>query len=164
MRETNLVVTSEAPFVTSNWELNHSEWEASANGTGPAIDRISKDIIMCDWHYETRPKGYPSVAYLQDKGFRILPSTWRNKDAALAMLREARTTATPRMIGHLCTTWVGTEGFCRALLELEPLQKAAPKTDAKAKAKTKRQRGPQDIVASLKACMEELKHPAPKSE
>ncbi len=141
-------------------KFGYGKWEASANGTGPAIDRISKDIIMCDWHYETRPKGYPSIAYLQEKGFRILPSSWRNKDAALAMLREARTTATPRMIGHLCTTWVGTDGFCRALLDERPIEKAAPKTDAK----TKRQRGPGDIVAALKACMEELKHPAPKAD
>jgi Glycosyl hydrolase family 20, catalytic domain len=140
-------------------KFGYGEWEASGNGTGPAIDRIPKDIIMCDWHYETRPKGYPSVAYLQEKGFRMLPSTWRNKDAALAMLREARTTATPRMIGHLCTTWVGTEGFCRALLGVQTAAKPAPKADAKAK--TKRQRGPGDIVAALEACMAELKHPAP---
>jgi hypothetical protein len=143
-------------------KFGYGKWEASANGTGPAIDRIPRDIIMCDWHYETRAKGYPSVAYLQEKGFRMLPSTWRNKDAALAMLREARTTATPRMIGHLCTTWVGTEGFCRALLGEQPAEKPAPKTDAKAK--TKRQRGPGDIVAALEACMAELKHPATKTD
>ena len=51
--------------------FGYGKWEASQNGTGPAIDRIPKDIILCDWHYETRPKGYPSVAYLQEKGFRV---------------------------------------------------------------------------------------------
>ncbi len=135
--------------------FGYGKWEASANGTGPAIDQIPKDIIMCDWHYETRPQGYPSVVYLQEKGFRILPSTWRNKDAALAMLREARSTATPRMLGHLCTTWVGADGFCLALLGEIPTKKAEPKPDAKGK--TKRQRGAGDIVAALQACMEELK-------
>jgi hypothetical protein len=65
------------------------------------------------------------------------------------------------MIGHLCTTWVGTDGFCRAVLGEQPVEKAAPKTGAKAK--TKRQRGPGDIVAALNACMEELKQPAPKT-
>jgi hypothetical protein len=114
---------------------------------------------MCDWHYEARPKGYPSVAYLQEKGFPTLPSSWRNKDAALAMLREAKSKATPKLLGHLCTTWVGADAFCRALLGEQPVEKAPPKTDAKAK--TKRQRGSGDIVASLKACMEELKQPAP---
>jgi len=138
--------------------FGYGKWDASQNGTGPAIDRIPKDIILCDWHYETRPKGYPSIAYLQEKGFRMLPSTWWNKDAALAMLREARATATPRMIGHLCTTWVGAEGFCRALLDIQPPEEAKPKPKADAQAKTKTRRGgPREIVAALKACMEELK-------
>ncbi len=69
--------------------FQYGKWEASQNGTGPAIDRIPKDIIMCDWHYETRKDGYPSVGYLQEKGFRVMPATWWNKDNALAMLREA---------------------------------------------------------------------------
>jgi Glycosyl hydrolase family 20, catalytic domain len=141
--------------------FGYGKWEASQNGTGPAIDRIPKDIIMCDWHYETRPKGYPSVAYLQEKGFRVLPSTWHNKDAALGMLKEARSTATPKMIGHLCTTWVGASGFCRALLDDRPAEEAKPKPDAKAK---RRRGGPNEIVAALKACMEELKQPAAKAK
>jgi Glycosyl hydrolase family 20, catalytic domain len=143
-------------------KFGYGEWEASKNGTGPAIDMIPKDIIMCDWHYEKRPDGYPSVVYLQEKGFRMLPSTWRNKDAALAMLREARTKATPKMLGHLCTTWVGAQGFCRALLDEQPPEDTKPKADAKAK--TKRQRGAGDIVAALKACMEELNKVAPPTK
>src|SRR5262249_8026937 len=134
----------------------------SQNGTGPAIDRIPKDIILCDWHYETRSNGYPSVAYLQEKGFRMVPSTWRNKDAALAMLREARGTATPRIIGHLCTTWMGAEGICRALLGEMPPEQPKPKADAKAKTKARRGGGPREIVASLEACMEELKKNEPR--
>jgi hypothetical protein len=113
---------------------------------------VEVNYIMCDWHYEKRPEGYPSVVYLQEKGFRMLPSTWRSQDAALSMLREARTKATPKMLGHLCTTWVGAQGFCRALLDEPPPEDTKPKADAKAK----RQRGPGDIVAALKACMEEL--------
>jgi hypothetical protein len=133
--------------------FDYGEWEASQNGTAPAIDRIPKDIILCDWHYETRKQGYPSVAYLQEKGFRTLPSTWRNRDAALAMLREARTKATDRMIGHLCTTWVDVQGFCRALLDDQP--------PAESKPKSKSRRGDvRDIVAALKACMEELRRPS----
>jgi hypothetical protein len=142
-------------------KFGYGKWEASANSTGPAIDLVPKDIIMCDWHYETRPKGYPSVAYLQEKGFRMLPSTWWNKDAALAMLREARSTATPRMIGHLCTTWSGAQAICRALLDEQPAAEAKPKTDAKAK---RRRGGPREIVAALKACMEELQQPPTKTK
>jgi hypothetical protein len=161
--ERKLTMLMWADRLLDDKKLGYGKWESSANGTAPAIDLIPKDIIMCDWHYETRPKGYPSVAYLQEKGFRILPSSWRNKDAALAMLREARSTATPRMIGHLCTTWVGGDAFCRQLLEEpRPEQKAAPKPDEKAK--TKRRRGAGDIVAALKACMDELKQPGGKAQ
>jgi hypothetical protein len=136
-------------------KFGYEKWESSQNGTAAAIDRIPKDIILCDWHYETRVQGYPSVGYFQEKGFRVLPSSWRNKEAALAMLTEAQRGATERMIGHLCTTWVSAEPLCRAMLGEQP--------PATAKAKGKSRRGPQDIVASLKACMEELREASPST-
>ena len=100
-------------------KFSYGKWEASQNGTSGAIDRIPKDIILCDWHYHTTRQGYPSIAYFQQKGFRVLPSTWRNKDAALAVIAEARQDATERMIGHLSTCWVGGATFCRALLDYD---------------------------------------------
>jgi hypothetical protein len=135
-------------------KFGYGKWEASRNGTAGAIDRIPKDIILCDWHYETRPQGYASVAYLEEKGFRMMPATWWNKDAALAMLREARAGATERMIGHLCTTWVGAEAVCRALLDDQPAAEPQPKDKSKS-----RRGGPREIVAALQACMEELQRP-----
>ena len=87
--ERTLTMLMWADRLLDDKKFGYGEWEASKNGTSPAIDIIHKDIIMCDWHYEKRPDGYPSVVYLQEKGFRMLPSTWRNKDAARAMLREA---------------------------------------------------------------------------
>jgi hypothetical protein len=163
--ERKLTMLMWADRLLDDKQFGYGKWEASANGTAPAIDRIPKDIVMCDWHYETRKGGYPSVAYLQEKGFRVLPSTWHNKDAALAMLREARAKATPRLIGHLCTTWVGAQGVCGALLNEQPAEEAKPKPRADAKAKAKRQRGgAREIVAALKACMEELKQQAPTAK
>jgi hypothetical protein len=158
--ERKLTMLMWADRLLDDKQFGYGKWEASANGTGKAVDQIPKDIIMCDWHYETRSKGYPSVEYLQEKGFRVLPSTWHNKDAALAMLREAREKATPRMIGHLCTTWSGTQAICNALLDGTPAEEPKPKTGAKGKAKRQRG-GPREIVAALKACMEELKHATP---
>ena len=81
-------------------KFGYGKWEASANGTAGAIDRIPKDIIQCDWHYETRPKGYAVSRVSSEKGFPILPSTWHNDDLHLAMLRAA-CRAAPRMLGHL---------------------------------------------------------------
>jgi hypothetical protein len=102
--------------------MGYGEWEASRNRTAPAIDRIPKDIIICDWHYEPlekypgKPDRYRSVGYFQEKGFRVWPAGWRNKDAALALLAEARREPTDRMIGYLATTWTDGATVARALL------------------------------------------------
>lgn len=93
-------------------------WEASTNGTAPAIDLIPRDIIICDWHYEEMPE-YPSVRYFQDKGFRVLPSPWSNVTAALALLGAAQTEPTDRMLGMLCTGWSVGDGGARLLDSLD---------------------------------------------
>lgn len=84
--------------------LKYSEWEASRNNTQRAIDLVSKDIIVCDWHYEKRD-AYPSVPLLLSKGFRVWPSGWQPLEAAKAFSQYARQEKNPRMLGYLCTTW-----------------------------------------------------------
>lgn len=84
--------------------LGYSDWEASENGTAPAIDLIPKDIIMCDWHYAKRGS-YPSLPFLLQKGFRVWPSGWQPLDAAQAFSAVARQQKNERLIGFLCTTW-----------------------------------------------------------
>jgi len=85
-------------------KINYGEWEASKNGTAGAIDRISKDIVICDWHYELRP-AYESVPMFLEKGFRVWPASWRKPDAAKALIDYSRAQNHPRMLGHLNTTW-----------------------------------------------------------
>ena len=118
----------------------YGKWEASENGTSPAIEQIPKDIILCDWHYELR-SNYPSVHLFQEKGFRVWPSSWKNKDAALAFRNDARRGATERMLGHLATTWVSPSAVCRALLGAE----ARSGGDA------------QRVVDAMKACFTDAK-------
>jgi len=85
-------------------KCNYGKWEASANGTARAIDLISKDIIICDWHYELR-QAYESVPMFLEKGFRVWPASWRKPDAASAFVDYSRRFDNPRMLGHLNTTW-----------------------------------------------------------
>ena len=85
-------------------KFGYGTWEASKTGSHRAIDLIPKDIIICDWHYERRDD-YPSVRFFQQQGFRVLPSTWKNPDAAVALVRCARKDATERMLGVLFTGW-----------------------------------------------------------
>ena len=82
------------------------EWEASKVGTAGALDQIPKDIILCPWHYEKMPS-YPSIPLFLDKGFRVLPASWRKLDASRALIESSRKQDSPRMLGHLFTTWGG---------------------------------------------------------
>jgi hypothetical protein len=92
-------------FLPAN-ALKYSEWEASKNGTEGAADLVPKDIILCDWHYEKRAD-YPSVPYLLNKGFRVLPSGWEPLEASQAFSDFARQqrTENKKALGYLCTTW-----------------------------------------------------------
>ncbi|UCC97276.1 MAG: family 20 glycosylhydrolase [Phycisphaerales bacterium] len=102
-------------------KYNYGKWEASANDTARAIDMISKDIIICDWHYERRP-AYESVPMFLEKGFRVWPASWRKPDASRAFVDYSRRFKSPRMLGHLNTTWGAVP--IRELPGFEPLRYA----------------------------------------
>ena len=111
-------------------------WEASKNGTHPAIDMIPKDIIMCDWHYErtyekqgTKKATFPSVRIFIDKGFRVLPTSFRDVKVVKMFIDQSLAIPSDRMLGHLCTIWRGLEPGEAARL---PQLKAAAKKIRKA--------------------------------
>jgi len=83
---------------------DYGRWEASVTGSARAVDMIPRDIIICDWHYEER-ETYPSIPMFLDKGFRVLPSGWRDVEATEALITYAYTFDSPKMMGHLFTTW-----------------------------------------------------------
>ncbi len=96
-------------------KFNFGEWESSMNGTASAIDMIPKDIILCPWHYE-KMDGYSSIPFFLRKGFRVLPASWKNADAAKALIEYSNEQRNPNMLGHLFTTWSRTD-----LLKYPPL-------------------------------------------
>ncbi len=97
-------------------KYKYGEWESSLNGTSPAIDMIPKDIIMCDWHYEPM-ESYPSVPMFLEKGFRVLPCSFKKDDAIEALIKYSYKIDHPNMLGHLFTTW----GRKDSLLKYSPL-------------------------------------------
>ena len=117
----------------------YGKWEASENGTAPAVDLIPRDIIVCDWHYEVR-ESYPSIPFFVGKGFRVWPASWNKPEAGLTLLREAFGRSRHGVIGYLGTTWVYPEQFCRALLD----DRARVLPNARG------------AVDTLRACMREL--------
>ena len=82
----------------------YGEWEASKNNTWPAVYMIPRDVIICDWHYEKRDS-YPSVQMFLDKGFRVLPTSWKDVGASRALIEQTQGLKHPRVLGHLFTTW-----------------------------------------------------------
>ncbi len=83
---------------------DYGSWEASKNSTWPAVYMIPKDVVICDWHYEKRD-GYPSLRMFLDKGFRVLPTSYKDVDASRALIEQSLTLADPRMLGHLFSSW-----------------------------------------------------------
>lgn len=84
--------------------MNYGIWEASAEGTADAINMIPKDIVICDWHYTSR-KSYPSVDLFVEKGFKVLPSSYKDVQAAKDLIKYSYALENPLMIGHCFTTW-----------------------------------------------------------
>jgi hypothetical protein len=94
-------------------EFGTGRWSGSENGTAPSVDRVAKDIVICDWHY-VEPVATPR--YFIDRGFGVVASPWRVKDVALAQLDMMRglRAESDLALGMLQTTWCGFDGFVRA--------------------------------------------------
>ena len=75
--------------------LNHAEafgyhaWEGDIWGTWRAVDMISKDILLADWHYEMNEKGFAGIEAFLEKGFTVLPASWRDLKQTRFLLDEA---------------------------------------------------------------------------
>ena len=54
-------------------------WEASCNNTFKAIDLISKDVVICDWHYE---RAEQTAVYFAMKGFKVVTCSWKEPQVA----------------------------------------------------------------------------------
>jgi hypothetical protein len=108
------------------------KWEASTNRTHPAVDRVPKDIVICDWHYG---KAHPTPRFFAQKGFDVVACPWRNSKVALAQLAHIRAirsgtdrAVAARALGMVQTTWCGFAPFHRAYKA--QLAGASPAKDA----------------------------------
>ncbi len=93
-------------------------WEASTNGTAPAIDKVPKDIVICDWHYE---KAWDTPRFFAAKGFQVVACPWRKLEVARGLLAHIRAlrggadrAVAERALGIVQTTWCGFAPFAKA--------------------------------------------------
>jgi hypothetical protein len=88
------------------------KWEASENGTAAAVDRVPKDIVICDWHYE---KEHETPKFFAEKGFDVVACPWRKDSVALGQLAQIRSIQpTGHALGVVQTTWCGFAPFREA--------------------------------------------------
>jgi hypothetical protein len=92
-------------------------WEGSYNNTHRAIDLMSKDIVICDWHYE---KPVQTAVLFAMKGFKVLTCPWRNPSVAVSQAQDVvrfRAASNPqlknRYHGMVQTIWTGADSFMR---------------------------------------------------
>jgi hypothetical protein len=105
-RKVEMLMWSDRLFDAKKYKWG--KWEAAENGTAPAVDLIPTDIILCPWHYEPA-KAYPSISLFIEKGFRVLPASHRKVDAVKNLIEYSVKVDSPKMLGHLFTTWTKVE-------------------------------------------------------
>lgn len=115
--------------------LDHGAWEnqvGSAHSSSPifgnaniapAVDLLSKDIVIIDWHYEYHTS-YESLRYFRNKGFSVWGATWYDVYAADAMVNSLRQYGGEGVLG---TDWGFWRTFSPAATTLFTLRSAALK-------------------------------------
>jgi len=104
----------------------YGRWEASANNTWEMIDKIPKDIIICDWHYGKRDN-YPSISFFTENGFRFVVCPWRNLTATEVFIKYASDNRTEKFLGVLQTSWCDSGTVARYLCNADTNVEEIPK-------------------------------------
>ncbi len=102
-------------------------WEASMNNTARAVDMISKDVFICDWHYD-EPALTP--IYFALKGFDVAICPWnkpavgvRETEDMIRFREQANKTTKPHLRGVIHTVWTGLDQFLRNYYDPETYNK-----------------------------------------
>ena len=99
-------------------KTGYGTWEASANGTEGAINKIGKDITICDWHYGNMD-AYVSVDIFGNHGFEFLVCPWRYSDNAVKFLEYADKHGGDTLKGFLATTWHSSAVIAKHMMNME---------------------------------------------
>jgi hypothetical protein len=111
------------------------KWEASMNRTHRAIDLIPKDVVICDWHYESTP---PTAGYFALKGFDVILCSWNRPAIAVEQADHivrlrAENAASPigaRVLGVMATVWEQPTKFLPVYRGLQAGEPPADKSAA----------------------------------
>ena len=71
-------------------KLGYQMWEADRFGMYPAFDmadKVTRDIIITDWHYDLHDHGYPSIGQFMEGGFRTIAALGADEEQAAHFLK-----------------------------------------------------------------------------
>lgn len=74
------------------------------DGFSTLVDKLPKDIILCDWHYLSKGPEYPTYSDLQKKGFTVWGAVWKDPDTINAFSKYVAKYARKNE-GMIATTW-----------------------------------------------------------
>lgn len=81
------------------------------------VDRLPKDIVICDWHYHTSSPDsslrggfpitdkFPSVDFFVSKGFRVIGATWNEQRTTKNFTSYITNLRSKQCIGMMASTW-----------------------------------------------------------
>jgi len=52
-------------------------------------NKLPRDIVICDWHYFDRQPEFPSLAKMQEEGFRVIGTIWKKEQTIKNFSRYA---------------------------------------------------------------------------
>jgi hypothetical protein len=90
------------------------EWEGSFNHTHRAIDLVPKDLVVCDWHYDSAA---PTPAYFAAKGLDVVICSYNKPEVGVAevddlvRVRRGNPELAPHLLGVMTTNWGHSDRF-----------------------------------------------------
>lgn len=72
----------------------------------PAVDLISKEVVICDWHYDNASEKYPSIDFFLKKGFKVIgcPSVYSDENI-INFTQYIKDLDNPNILGMMQTFW-----------------------------------------------------------
>ncbi len=68
----------------------------------PLRERLSREIVICDWHDSDDQEEFPAFSRLREEGFRVVAATWKKEHTIRNFARYA---SAHGAFGLMATTW-----------------------------------------------------------
>ncbi|MBP7826902.1 MAG: family 20 glycosylhydrolase [Verrucomicrobia bacterium] len=100
-RSRRAIMWGDALLERGQWPAGFSASGTAAQPTHEALDRLSRQIVIADWHYNVTQGDVPTLAHFRRHGFTTLACPW-NTPGNIRTLAQA---AAANQSGLLMTTW-----------------------------------------------------------